>query len=103
MTQYSTLTPMTQRKNIFIQAMWVLVLVLTSCTGSDNQTKQTASIDTSSIPTSPKPNPVTTIDGNTTGSFLNQTEEIRPNKNANKPFAQLDYNKVIAYDYDGGK
>lgn len=94
-----------QTNNIFLLTGLVLTLVLTGCSNSDNKTTATTKTDTTKVQTPPPPrrDTVATIKEDSTTLFLSQTKKISISKKANRPFNKLDYNKVIAYDYEGGK
>jgi hypothetical protein len=94
-----------QTTSIFLLIGLVLTWILTGCSNSDNKTSSTTTIDTTKvqIPLPPKRNTVATLKEDSRTSFVNRTKEISTSKKANKPFNKLDYNKVIAYDYEGGK
>jgi hypothetical protein len=79
--------------------------VLTGCSNTDNKTNATTTIGTTKgqTPTPPKRHSVATIKNDSTTLFISQAKEINVSKKANRPFNKLDFNKVIAYDYAGGK
>lgn len=101
----STFSLMTKQINIIIlMSGLVLTWVLIGCSNSDNKTTTTTTIDTAKVQTPPSRwGTRATIKEDSTTLFLNQTKEIVANKKANRPFNKLDYNRVIAYDFGGGK
>ncbi len=108
MTTFQTST-INARKNqvnfIFILAIWFLTSILTSCSNLENNTTEITTNDTARVQTlAPlERDTIATIKQNSTLLFISQAKKIDISKRANSPFNKLDYNKVIAYDYDGGK
>ena len=104
--QTTTFSAMTKQTNsIFLVTGLGLSLVLTGCSNYDHKTTATTTIDTTKvqIPPPPKRDVVASIKEDITTLFPNQKKEISVSKKANRPFNKLDYNKVIAYEYQGGK
>jgi hypothetical protein len=97
---------MTKQANI-ISFLTILGLtsLWTGCSNSDNKTISSGATDTIKIqsPLLPKRDTIFNITQDSTTPFVGQTKKVFVNKKANKPFNKLDYNKVIAYDYEGGK
>ncbi len=94
-----------QISNIFIVTSLVLTVVFTGCSNADHKKITKTTIDTIKVQTPPLPkqDTVATVKELATALLLSQSKEIRASKMANRPFNKLDYNKVIAYDYQGGK
>ena len=88
---------------IFLLIGLVLTWVSTGCSNSDNKTSDKTTIDITKVPPPPGRSTVVTINEDSSNLFLSQTKEISASKKANRPFNKLVYNKVIAYDYEGGK
>lgn len=94
-----------QTNNIFLISALIMTLILTRCSDSHHTTTVTTTIDTTKIQTSltSKPETIVIIREDRAELFPKKAKEINVNKKANRPFNKLDYNKVIAYDYEGGK
>lgn len=78
--------------------------MLTACFNSDNETTNKPTLDSLKNQSIQQPkDTIVNTSGDSTTCIATKTNEICINKNANRPFNKLDYNKVIAYDYEGGK
>ena len=69
------------------------------CSNPDNKITVTKPTDTTGSKT-PMRDTVVYLTENYMDLFIIQSKEIKINRKANKPFNKLDYNKVIAYNYD---
>ena len=87
--------------NIFIWTILTFTSLLTACSNRDNKTNATSPADTIRIQT--QQDTVVSIIQDSTTSLVTKLNTISPGKKATQPFNKLDYNKVIAYDYEGGK
>ncbi len=104
--QASTLSARIKQVNfIFILAIWLLTSIFTGCSNTENKTTEITTNDTARVQTlaPPERDTIATIKQNSMILFIDHAKKIDISKRANIPFNKLDYNKVIAYDYDGGK
>lgn len=90
-----------QTNTLFLVISLVFAFILIGCSNSNNKTTSTISNDSTNVQTASIQDTFAAIKEDSI--ILNHTKDISVSKKANTPFNKLDYNKVIAYDYEGGK
>ena len=84
--------------------VFALCIGLTGCTNKHPQSNPTPVADTIVTLESPAPHQIerANISPDSLASFLLKANEVNVNKKGSRPFSKLDYNRVIAYDYECG-
>ena len=78
-----------------------LLLALLTVACSKNQRTETKSAESPIVAS--KPSPIKYISPNSLRQYISDCQAIRSNRKARRPFNNLKYDKVIAYNYDGGE
>lgn len=77
----------------------ILFALLSAACSTDPRNESTAAVPPV---TATKPPPVQYISASALKQYVLDCQPIRANQLANSPFKRLAYDKIIAYDYDGG-
>jgi hypothetical protein len=90
---------------VFISGVTALVIIVSGCNHRSNM-PPVASMEDTAISQLPK-YPASCVPkvemADSVALFVRQPYLVRANNKANSPFKELNYNKVIAYDYDCGE
>jgi hypothetical protein len=84
----------------------LFVSIFSSCSGNHKEQESAILPSDTIVQEAPEPQPsyptfITGISQDSLLAYLGMAKEVKPNRKARRPFKQLRYDKVIAYEYQG--